>query len=635
MAQQLAEVELPQMPDKWESGRAGWTKYNADGSMEQVRDLGGERMVSFDVETLYKLSPYPVMAVAASPTAWYSWLSPSIFQTQPVEEEEDRPVWDRTVPPHHPNQLIPLFPQPRLSFTGQTPRAASKDDQARLVIGHNVGYDRARVQDEYSLERTSTRWLDTLSLHVATHGITSVQRPAWQKYRKNKRQKLEREAEALAVMRDAAEEEGDVHMLAQLDAYALDMGFDGDTSDPTGGDGGAGSAAQAEASQKRWEDITSINSLAEVAALHCGYEVDKSVRNRFADDDVTHASQLLPGLDTLISYCAKDVQITHGVYRKVFPLFQQSCPHPASLSGVLSMGNSFLPVDENWEKYLQAAESKYREMDEGVRRALRVLAEKTRKEGRKEGDVWSEQLDWSEKRARWTEEVGQRAMKELLGDEYSATTGTDGTAEIKASSSETSETVLPADPVKIGPVAEEGETVEAQTQLPRPAWQVLLDDIDTVNSPRFARTTLPLLLQLSYKTYPVVYLQEHAWCFRVPEHLIGEFISSHSDSIHPGPKDKLVSANGLEEGFAFFRFDKEAKKTKLTGPGTAKLVRDGLLASNTVKGQEVLAKLGKSSGAIDESDVEALVEGMEKDRNSVWAKQLDWTAQGMSSCMLA
>ena len=53
------------------------------------------------------------------------------------------------------------------------------DDSARLVIGHNVGYDRVRLGDEYRLERSGTRYLDTMALHIAVAGMTSQQRLVW------------------------------------------------------------------------------------------------------------------------------------------------------------------------------------------------------------------------------------------------------------------------------------------------------------------------------------------------------------------------------------------------------------------------------------------------------------------------
>ena len=53
------------------------------------------------------------------------------------------------------------------------------DDSPRLVIGHNVGYDRVRLAEDYRLEKTGTRYLDTMALHIALAGMTSQQRLVW------------------------------------------------------------------------------------------------------------------------------------------------------------------------------------------------------------------------------------------------------------------------------------------------------------------------------------------------------------------------------------------------------------------------------------------------------------------------
>ena len=39
-------------------------------------DAPEETMLSFDVETMWKETPFAVMATAASPDAWYAWISP-------------------------------------------------------------------------------------------------------------------------------------------------------------------------------------------------------------------------------------------------------------------------------------------------------------------------------------------------------------------------------------------------------------------------------------------------------------------------------------------------------------------------------------------------------------------------------
>lgn len=66
------------------------------------------------------------------------------------------------------------------------------------------------------------------------------------------------------------------------------------------------------------------------------------------------------------------------------------------------MGSSFLTVDQNWECYLEKAETVYREMEETVELKLRKLAEDARTlmdgDGKKwSDDPWLSQLDWTPK----------------------------------------------------------------------------------------------------------------------------------------------------------------------------------------------------------------------------------------------
>ncbi|WVN88972.1 uncharacterized protein L203_104187 [Cryptococcus depauperatus CBS 7841] len=564
MAKDFMRTKLPEKPRQWVLDRPGWTKYHLNGTTEVVDDLGDETMVSFDVEVLYKLSKYPVMATAVTPNAWYSWLSPTIFRTPPSDVPELPPPWEVGTPEHHPHELIPLF-NPNSSIP-------------RIVIGHNVGYDRARVREEYALKRTQTRWIDTLSLHVATRGITSVQRPAWMAYRKNKKAKVLRNQENFSVLQELAEESGDETMMEVLQQW------------------NESEATELESSQKRWEEVTSMNSLAEVAALHCGYPVDKSIRDRFGEEGIQYASQLVPELHELLAYCANDVAVTHEVYTKVFALFLESCPHPATLSGVLSMGNSFLPVDQSWREYLRNAEEKYREMNEGVKKSLRLLAEKQRMKGPKDGDSdpWSWQLDWAPKNARWSDYDFPSPEGSSTGEFFSLA---------KA----------PAQPVPPMP---------SSSSNALPQWLLAISqDHSLLKSSICQRYLLPLLLRLSYKGHAVAYLSEQGWCFMVPHDRLTEYIDHHGSPHMPGTKDKFLEK--LEEKYVFFRIGKAntPKKIKLVGPGVKPLVKAGELTSPYPK---LLHEMSTSNldGVIEE--LWECIEDLKEKKDSEWGQQLDW-----------
>ncbi|GMK55722.1 hypothetical protein CspeluHIS016_0207780 [Cutaneotrichosporon spelunceum] len=536
-AKEFAAAELPPMPERWETGRPGWTRYGRDGKVTAVENLDGETVVSFDVETLYKLSPYPVMATASTPNAWYSWLSPSIFDSPPEEEPPTQDPWDKSTPDCYPHTLVPLF----------------KNNGPAIVVGHNVGYDRARTAGEYALARTQTRWLDTLSLHVATRGITSVQRPAWMKHRKVKIENESNRAETLNMLREQAEQTED-NWLAEALREARS------TVDET--------------PCNSWEDMTSLNSLADVAALHCGVRIDKSARDRFGDEEVCHASELRHELNELLTYCATDVKITHDVYKVVLPLFLTSCPHPATFAGVLAMGNSFLPVDSSWEDYLRKAETMYQELREEVRIALRSLADRLRDAGPDVNDPWSSQLDWSPKTARWTDGESHTAGREVT------------------------ETEVPA---WYGPAAADRVA--------------LLDN-------KSKRSLLPLLMRMRYRGYPVFYLAEHYWCFKAPIEDIPELIPLHGAPVELSSKDDRL-ADHLDTS-VFFRVSGPGanRRAQLLSKASAKDVKNGLLTAE-YPDMLVAAVQGKL-----EDDLEALVKCAEDTLaagcKTDWGSQLDW-----------
>ena len=111
----------------------------------------GYRMILTCIEycsILIIVGPWPVMAAAVSSKSWYSWCSPFLIDTT------QKPSY---VYGYRHEDFIPM-------------------GNPLLVIGHNVSYDRARIGDQYSLNLSQTRFLDTMALHIAIGGMTSNQR---------------------------------------------------------------------------------------------------------------------------------------------------------------------------------------------------------------------------------------------------------------------------------------------------------------------------------------------------------------------------------------------------------------------------------------------------------------------------
>ena len=117
-AELLASCEIPKQPEIW-SRIEGWTRYSADGTATSIDTPPSGESLVFDVEVLYKMSPYPVLATACSSKAWYSWVMPGFFDKKTKI----------------PNELIPF------GFPGEK----------RLVVGHFVAFDRARINVFFKL----------------------------------------------------------------------------------------------------------------------------------------------------------------------------------------------------------------------------------------------------------------------------------------------------------------------------------------------------------------------------------------------------------------------------------------------------------------------------------------------------
>ena len=403
-AQAYVNCDLPRPPREWEK-TSGWTKYFPDGSSEPV-NAPHEEMLTFDTEVMWKESSFAVMACAASKEAWYAWLSPWLMG----ESETDR-------------HLIPL----------------GDPSQARIVVGHNVGYDRARVAEEYDVRQSKNLFLDTMSLHVAVNGMCSRQRPTWMKHQKSRdlRDKL-------------SSENNSVELASLLENRQL-----------------------SEEEEELWVGRSSINSLRDVAKFHCNVTIDKAQRDSFGELD---RDGVRSKLDELLDYCAADVAVTHRVYKKVFPGFLDVCPHPVSFGALRHLSSVILPVDKSWNTYIESAEATYDGLSNAVEQRLSDLADKALelKDSPENyaNDDWLSQLDWS----------GQE-IKMVKGKKK-------------------------GDPPR--PAAR-------QKKPGMPRWYKDLFATNTSDMALTVRTRVaPILLRLSWDSYPLVWSDKYGWTFKVP-----------------------------------------------------------------------------------------------------------------------
>ncbi|EGE07596.1 DNA polymerase gamma [Trichophyton equinum CBS 127.97] len=404
-AKRYAAAHLPQQPRKW-IRQSGWTKYNSDGTAQKINSPD-ETMLTFDTEVMWKEHPFAVMACAAGPTAWYAWISPWL-----LKETENT---------HH---LVPL----------------GDISTSRVVVGHNIGYDRARILEEYDIKQSRNFFIDTMSLHVAVNGMCSQQRPTWMKHKKNRdlRDKLMRGTES-------------AELASMVENKML-----------------------SEEEEELWVGRSSVNSLRDVAKFHCNITIDKAQRNYFGELD---REGINGQLDELLDYCAADVAITHRVYKKVFPNFLETCPHPVSFAALRHLSTVILPVNETWGEYLKSAEETYHHALDNVQKRLVELCENALKVKDKpeiyQNDPWLRQLDWSGQEIRMVK--GKKK-----GD--------------------------PPRPA-------------ARQKLPgMPKWYKDLFPTSKSDINITVRTRIsPILLNLSWDGFPLVWSDKHGWTFEVPK----------------------------------------------------------------------------------------------------------------------
>jgi DNA polymerase gamma 1 len=523
--------------------------------------------IVFDVETMPPYHNYAILACAASPSAWYCWISPWLLDASADSA-----------------QLVPLGPR-------ETPR---------IVVGHNVAYDRARVKEEYDVRRTETKWIDTMALHVAVKGISSHQRPAW-----NKRAKLKQQArmenkemvyDLLSSLEDALEEETDSVRRADLESQLRDV--EASLPDllllPTPTE----FEDDGEADVKRWEDITSVNSLAEVARLYCKVDLKKEVRNAFMTESPEH---IRSEIEKYIDYCATDVEVTHAVFRVVFPLFREMCPHPVSWAGVMAMGNSLLPVNQEWERYIKRAESTYHELEDKVKNQLIQLAEEAKdmfENGGWKEDVWLSQMDWTPKVAGKSRGFHVPTKKELAAQNKVTPTRTRKKKVLQ---------------VKI--VKTEVDSV--------PRWRKEIEDLTNLDEHALA-LTLPLLLNLKYEGHQMFWSHSNAcWLCRKKLNCVPD-------------NAKIIDAPELEEfskpGAVFFKvpWPEYAQDKHLLSEGvTQKLIDHDILTADY---PELARELGSgikermAAEGVQDQLMEIAEDVMTRSGSarSVSMRQLDW-----------
>ncbi|KRZ68086.1 DNA polymerase subunit gamma-1, partial [Trichinella papuae] len=164
----FSKFPLPPINQSW-IFQPGWTKYSFQGEHPIAVDYPDDDALILDVEVCVNAGKHPTIAVALSDTAWYSWCSKRLFNLRY----------------HYTNKV---------DLDDLIPLGRKADDPERIIIGHNVGFDRTFVKEEYFLKSSRLRFWDTMSMHIAVCGLAGDQRVLFMAARKGNRTKASEEA---------------------------------------------------------------------------------------------------------------------------------------------------------------------------------------------------------------------------------------------------------------------------------------------------------------------------------------------------------------------------------------------------------------------------------------------------------
>ncbi|PVV03965.1 hypothetical protein BB560_001537 [Smittium megazygosporum] len=323
--------------------KSGWVKYvyNNDKSTFDTKQVDGisEDTIFFDVETMPTEGNVPIIASAMSLSSWYVWLSPYILNESQI-----------------PLHLVPIS-SPQSTNSRPKKRKSSKKsgkndlnfessfEKNKVIIGHNVGFDRSMIFDEYKFEESTFGYIDTMSLHIASHGLGSQQRILFKKVKKIEDNNLDYD----------------------LEFYEKDL-------------------------IKNFYSVSCSNGLQALAKYYLNMDLDKEIRNDLVKSTKT---EIQADLSSFISYCIKDVYITALLYKKLFKFFTAQCPHPASFAGMLIMSSGFLPVvPEKWNDFIERSEKLIHEKKQIIERRLIEIAMEQSNAKNPHEDRWLRQLDW-------------------------------------------------------------------------------------------------------------------------------------------------------------------------------------------------------------------------------------------------
>ncbi|KAF7280277.1 hypothetical protein GWI33_006189 [Rhynchophorus ferrugineus] len=439
--------KVPQKPDTWLM-KEGWTRYEPGKTPVRV-DYPLEDAIVFDVEVCVTVGKLPTVATAVSNKAWYGWVSSTLI--------------DGSSRPHtsHQYQISSLIPLESTNSENGF-QLNERHLKSKIVIGHNVSYDRARIKEQYWLNRTGTRFLDTMSLHICVSGLTSYQR---------------------AIMKSS-----------NTDEYSDEVNL--------------------------WKNYSSLNNLRDVYRLYCGKEISKETRNIFVEGNITDIQNYF---QNVMDYCSNDVLATYEILQKLYPLFLKRFPHPVTLAGMMELGTAYLPLNQNWNRYISESEQSFEDLENESKILLARRADQACQlmhDEQYKKDVWLWNEDWDVKHLKLKQSATSSKKKLALLDFIGDTTETD---EDNDDYVDDQMIYLERKFRKLWKTKE--NLPKVRPLLPGyPNWYTKLctkpdSTPDWIPGPHLLSTSMkitPVLLSLTWEGYPLYHRKKKGWGFLVP-----------------------------------------------------------------------------------------------------------------------
>ena len=210
----------------------------------------------------------------------------------------------------------------------------------RLVAGWSVQYDRQFLSSEYLGFDSGNRFLDGMSMATAIWGLNGQQTAAYRKFEQVKDHKPVPE----------------------------------------------------------WFNHATEVSLDAVYKFLFGRRLSKGVRDEIIS---SNWGQWNSFATKIVKYCGSDVKATHKCIARIYAKFtSQFLAHNASLVGMLEIGSSYLPLDEDWFGYQQRSEAAYEKSERAIKDLIDQCAQEILYRGEENCEI--EGLEWRQmKGGKW------------------------------------------------------------------------------------------------------------------------------------------------------------------------------------------------------------------------------------------